>query len=86
MQNLFCEIFVPNFPEVADLQDYLQMINHGEYDTFDALALRQKLEESLGKDEPSAGERKYPDHPATQPTAFHAKDFARKIFGVKAVV
>jgi len=22
----------------------------------------------------------------TQPTAFHAKDFARKIFGVKAVV
>jgi predicted ATP-binding protein involved in virulence len=41
-----------NLPEVANLQDYLQMVNQGEYDTFDALALRQKLENSLGKDEP----------------------------------
>jgi predicted ATP-binding protein involved in virulence len=41
-----------NLPEVANLQDYLQMVNHGEYDTFDARAKRKKLEDSLGKDEP----------------------------------
>ncbi|OQY54620.1 MAG: hypothetical protein B6247_10995 [Candidatus Parabeggiatoa sp. nov. 2] len=42
-----------NLPEVANLQDYLQMVNHGEYNTKKAIALRQKLEDSLGKDEPS---------------------------------
>ena len=41
-----------NLPEVANLQDYLQMVNHGEYDTKEAFALRQRLEDSLGKDEP----------------------------------
>jgi len=33
-----------------------------------------------------SGNRKTTQPTATQPTAFHAKDFARKIFGVKAVV
>ena len=41
-----------NLPEVANLQEYLQMVNHGEYETQEAFALRQQLEDSLGKDEP----------------------------------
>jgi predicted ATP-binding protein involved in virulence len=42
-----------HLPEVVQLQAYLQMVNHGEYETKQALVLRQQLEERLGTDEPS---------------------------------